>query len=103
MGGISYFTKSLLRIASLQGRGVLEDIVTGQFSLLASQGGKTLTTASANGKSFSFQVDPKLQTSDLMGGAEMALEWFDSLDSTELANLLSRRPITRTRVNFPGQ
>lgn len=100
MAAPDFFTKSLLRIAMTQGREVLENIVTGQFTLLSEKGGRQMTSLSANGKSFSFQVDPKLSTSELLGRVEEALEFFDGSTLDEVQTYLSTKPLRRTRARF---
>lgn len=83
------FERSLLRIASLQGRGVLESIVTGQFSIIAA--GKIMVSASATNKSFAFTVPDSLTTDKLMSHADKALAYFDSHSSDEVTNILKSR------------
>lgn len=100
MASPDFFVKSLLRIALSQGRDVLEAIVTGQFTVIQERGGKMITSLSANGKSFSFQVDPKLSTSDIMGTVEQALEYFDGSTQEEIQEYLSTKPIRKTRIRF---
>ena len=100
MAAPDFFVKSLLRIALSQGRDVLEAIVTGQFTVIQERGGKMITSLSANGKSFSFQVDPKLSTSDIMGTVEQALEYFDGSTQDEIQEYLSTKPIRKTRIRF---
>ena len=100
MAAPDFFIKSLLRIALSQGRDVLEAIVTGQFSVIQERGGKMITSLSANGKSFSFQVDPKLSTADLMGTVEQALEYFDGSTQEVVQEYLSTKPIRKTRIRF---
>ena len=100
MASPDFFIKSLLRIAMVQGRDVLEAIVTGQFTVIQERGGKMITSLSANGKSFSFQVDPKLSTADLMGTVEQALEYFDGSTQEEIQEYLSTKPIRKTRIRF---
>lgn len=100
MAAPDFFVKSLLRIALSQGRDVLEAIVTGQFTVIQERGGKMITSLSANGKSFSFQVDPKLSTSDIMGTVEQALEYFDGSTQEEIQEYLSTKPIRKTRIRF---
>lgn len=100
MAAPDFFIKSLLRIALSQGRDVLEAIVTGQFTMIQERGGKMITSLSANGKSFSFQVDPKLSTSDIMGTVEQALEYFDGSTQEEIQEYLSTKPIRKTRIRF---
>lgn len=100
MAAPDFFIKSLLRIALSQGRDVLEAIVTGQFTVIQERGGKMITSLSANGKSFSFQVDPKLSTSDIMGTVEQALEYFDGSTQEEIQEYLSTKPIRKTRIRF---
>ena len=84
----------------MQGREVLENIVTGQFTLITEKGGRQMTSLSANGKSFSFQVDPKLNTSDLLGRVEEALEFFDSSTLEEVQRYLTTRPLRKTKARF---
>jgi hypothetical protein len=100
MAGPDFFTKSLLRIAMAQGREVLENIVTGQFTLISEKGGRQMTSLSANGKSFSFQVDPKLSTSELLARVEEALEFFDGMTLEQVQRYLSMRPITKIKARF---
>jgi len=100
MAAPDFFVKSLLRIALSQGRDVLEAVVTGQFNVIQERGGKMITSLSANGKSFSFQVDPKLSTADLMGTVEQALEYFDGSTQEEIQEYLSTKPIRKTRIRF---
>lgn len=96
----SFFVRSLVRIASLQGRGVLESVVSGQFTSIATTGGKQMIATSGGGKSYSFQVPLSLSTDSLMASAEEALETFDSLDSAEVAVLLATRPLRKTVSGF---
>lgn len=84
------FVKPLLRIASLQGREVLESLVTGQFSVVAG-GGKVMTQATATNKSFTFTIDQNLTASKIMEYADEALAWYDSHTPDELAAFLVRR------------
>jgi hypothetical protein len=100
MAAPDFFIKSLLRIAMTQGREVLENIVTGQFSMLTEKGGKMMTSLSANGKSFSFQVDPKLSTSQIMATAEEALEFFDGSSLQEIQDYLNTKPVRTTKARF---
>ena len=90
----------MLRIAMTQGREVLENIVTGQFTLISEKGGRQMTSLSANGKSFSFQVDPRLSTSELLARVEEALEFFDGSTLDQVQNYLSTKPLRRTRARF---
>jgi hypothetical protein len=100
MASPDFFIKSLLRIAMTQGREVLENIVTGQFTLISEKGGRQMTSLSANGKSFSFQVDPKLSTSELLSRVEEALEFFDGSTLYQVQTYLSTKPLRRTRARF---
>jgi hypothetical protein len=100
MASPDFFIKSLLRIAMTQGREVLENIVTGQFTLISEKGGRQMTSLSANGKSFSFQVDPKLSTSELLSRVEEALEFFDGSTLDQVQTYLSTKPLRRTRARF---
>jgi hypothetical protein len=100
MAAPDFFIKSLLRIAMTQGREVLENIVTGQFSMLTEKGGKMMTSLSANGKSFSFQVDPKLSTSQIMATAEEALEFFDGSTLQDVQDYLNTKPVRTTKARF---
>ena len=100
MAAPSFFTKSLLRIAKLQGRSALESLVTGQFTTLSAQGGKQITTASENGKSFSFQVDSGMGVSQLMSYAEEALEYWDGSTPEQVETLLGSKPVHVTRGTF---
>jgi hypothetical protein len=100
MAAPDFFIKSLLRIAMTQGREVLENIVTGQFSMLSEKGGKMMTSLSANGKSFSFQVDPKLSTSQIMATAEEALEFFDGSSLQDVQDYLNTKPVRTTKARF---
>ena len=100
MAAPDFFIKSLLRIAMTQGREVLENIVTGQFSMLTEKGGKMMTSLSANGKSFSFQVDPKLSTSQIMATAEEALEFFDGSSLQDVQDYLNTKPVQTTKARF---
>lgn len=93
------FTRSLIRIAKLQGRSVLEGVVTGQFQVISQKGGKVLVSASQPGKSFSFQIPASLSTDAIMARAEDALAYFDSHDSDEI-DLLLKGPIRITRARF---
>jgi len=96
----SFFVKSLLRIALLQGRGVLLAIITGQFTIIAQDGGKQLTGSSGGGKSFQFQVPSKLTTDELMASAEEALEYFDGNTTAAIETMLSTAPQTRAVATF---
>jgi len=98
--GPDFLIKSFLRIAMSQGRDVLESIVTGQFTTLSEKGGKMMTSLSANGKAFTFQVDPKLSTSELMATAEQALEFFDGSTLQEVQDYLNTKPLRRTKARF---
>jgi len=100
MASPDFLIKSLLRIAMTQGREVLENIVTGQFTLISEKGGRQMTSLSANGKSFSFQVDPKLSTSELLSRVEEALEFFDGSTLDQVQTYLSTKPLRRTRARF---
>lgn len=100
MAAPDFFIKSLLRIAMAQGREVLENIVTGQFTLITEKGGRQMTSLSANGKSFSFQVDPKLSTSELLARVEEALETFDGSTLDEVQRYLSTRPVRSSKARF---
>jgi hypothetical protein len=96
----AFFTRSLIRVASLQGRAVLEAIITGQFSVITKNGGKQLIGVAAGGKSFSYMVPIGLSLKDLMGLAEEALAEFDSMDSDEVDALLSTKPLRKTVSGF---
>lgn len=87
---MNLLVRPLLRIASLQGREVIEALVTGQFTI-AKASGKVMTTATATNKSFSFTIDPSMSAGALMKAADEALAWFDSHTSDELAAFLTRR------------
>jgi hypothetical protein len=100
MASPDFLIKSLLRIAMTQGREVLENVVTGQFTLVAEKGGRQMTSLSANGKSFSFQVDPKLSTSELLARVEEALEFFDGSTLDQVQTYLTTKPLRRTRARF---
>jgi hypothetical protein len=100
MASPDFLIKSLLRIAMTQGREVLENIVTGQFTLISEKGGRQMTSLSANGKSFSFQVDPKLSTSELLARVEEALEFFDGSTLDQVQTYLTTKPLRRTRARF---
>lgn len=96
----SYFIRSLLRIGALQGRNVLEAVVTGQFQAVQ-QGGVQMISSTAAGQSFSFSVDPKLTISQIMAAAEEALEHFDGYPSAAaVLAALAQRPITVARARF---
>lgn len=96
----SFFIRSLLRIACLQGRGVLEVVVTGQFKAVQ-EGGLQMISSTTAGQSFSFGVDPKLSTSEIMAAAEEALETFDSYPSVDdVLAALSQPRVTRARAFF---
>jgi hypothetical protein len=97
-----FFIRALLRIASLQGRAVLEAIITGQFEIVAVNGGKQLIASTGGGNSFSFQIPPGLTTDALMARAEEALSTFDALDSTELSQILTTAPLRKTVACFPS-
>lgn len=88
--------RPLLRIASLQGRAVIEALVTGQFVIVQGSG-KVMTTATATNKSFSFAIDPGLTVEKIMLAADEALAWLDSHTADELAAFLARRA---TNVSF---
>jgi hypothetical protein len=100
MASPDFFLRSLLRVASLQGRGVLEAIVTSQFSAVSTNGGKQLTGATANGKSFSYTVPAGLSLLEVMARMEEALEWIDSHTSDELTAILSTKAATYTTARF---
>ena len=96
----SYFIRSLLRVGGLQGRAVLEALVTGQFQAVQ-QGGLQMITSSTAGQSFSFGVDPKLSISEIMAAAEQALEIFDQYDTpADVLAALTQRRIDRARAVF---
>lgn len=98
----SYFIRALLRIACLQGRGVLEAVVTGQFKVVQ-EGGLQMISSTTAGESFSFSVDADLSTKEIMEGAEEALETFDSYpDADAVLAALSRPRVTRARAYFGG-
>ena len=82
--------RPLLRIAKLQGRAVLESLVTGQFTLVQGSG-KVMTQATATNKSFSFTLDSSLSVSAIINDADTALAWFDSHSTAELNSFLTRR------------
>jgi hypothetical protein len=96
----AFFTRSLIRVASLQGRAVLEAIITGQFSVITSNGGKQLVGVAAGGKSFSYQVPMGLALDQLMAKAEEALASFDAMDSDEVSALLTTIPLRKTVSGF---
>ncbi len=100
MASPDFFLRSLLRVASLQGRGVLEAIITGQFEVVSTNGGKQLTGATANGKSFSYAVPTKLGVDGAMEYSEEALEWLDSHTNAELTAILSNKAATYTTARF---
>jgi len=95
-----FFTKSLIRVASLQGRSVLEAIVTGQFQTF--KGGKIMISGGAAGNSFSYQVPPNMSTTEIMEQAEKALEYFDwaTANSIDLTQWLAQRPVDRACGRF---
>lgn len=98
----SFFIRSLLRIACLQGREVLEAVVTGQFQAVQ-QGAVQMISSATAGQSFSFAVDPKLGVSEIMATAEQALELFDSYpDDAAVLAALKQPPVTRSRAFFGG-
>ena len=96
---MSPFVRVLLRIASLQGRTVIEALVTGQFSIVQG-GGKVMTTATATNKSFSFTIDQGLTTSAVMAAADQALAWLDSHTADELTAFLKRRATSVSVVRY---
>lgn len=101
MAAPDFFIRSLLRVASIQGREVLEAVVLGQFTDTINDGnGLRVISTSINGKTASFSADPKLGTMDLMAKAEEALETFDGLGVDAVIALLSRAPVTRARARF---
>ena len=96
----SYFVRSLLRIACLQGFAVLEVLVTGQFQTVQ-EGGMQMISSSTAGQSFSFSVDAKLGVAEIMATAEEALELWDGLGGKDAVQaLLVRPPVTRARARF---
>ncbi len=96
----SYFIRSLLRVGGLQGRAVLEALVTGQFKAVQ-EGGLQMITSSTAGQSFSFGVDPKLSISEIMAAAEQALEIFDQYDTAADVLAALKQPVTdRAQVRF---
>lgn len=98
----SYFIRSLLRIACLQDRAVLEALVTGQFKAMQ-EGGLQMISSATAGQSFSFNVDPKLSISEIMAAAEEALELFDSYpDPNAVLAALKQPTVTRARAFFGG-
>ena len=100
MAAPSYFVKSLLRIGALQGRPVLEALVTGQFTTLQ-QGGMRMVSTAVAGQAFTFAVDSKLGVQEIMSTAEEALETWDGLGGAEaVAALLARPPLTRAPARF---
>jgi hypothetical protein len=100
MGAPSFFVKALIRVANTQGPEVLEAIITGQFSIIQSTGGKQLTGVSAGGKNFSYQVPPGLEIDKLMGYCEEALSIFTACDAEQIAAYLKRRPESRSVARF---
>ena len=96
MAAPDYFIKSLIRVARAQGRGVLLAIVTSQFQIVKDSGGKTLTGATANGKSFSYTIPSGLALDSLMAKAEEALEWFDGSTTAQVDAMLATRPTSVT-------
>jgi hypothetical protein len=97
---VDFFTRSLVRIASLQGREVLEAVVTGQFEVVSANGGRVMTSASGTDKSFTFQVPSALTTDKIMAAAEYALTFFDSHTETEISYFLTARPKKWARIGF---
>lgn len=97
---MDFFTRSLVRIASLQGREVLESVVTGQFEVVSANGGRVMTSASGVDKSFTFQVPSALTTDKIMAAAEYALTFFDSHTTDEISNFLTARPKKWARTGF---
>lgn len=95
------FVSVLLRIASLQGRAVIEALVTGQFEI-TKNGGKVMTQATATNKSFSFTIDQGMTSSAIMQAADQALAWFDSHTEEELAAYLARRSSKWSVVRYGG-
>jgi hypothetical protein len=95
-----YFIKALIRIAKLQGRDVLEAVITGQFKVISEGGGKILVGTTISNKSYSFQVPASLPTDEIMAIAEQALEEFDSRTVEEIDALLSSRPSNRNKACF---
>lgn len=95
-----FFTKSLIRLANLQGRSVLEAVVTGQFETF--KGGKIMISAGVGGKSFSYQVPPGMSTVEIMQEAEKALEFWDyaAANNIDINQWLSQRPIDRICGRF---
>jgi hypothetical protein len=100
MAAPSFFIRSLIRIARIQGRDALEDVLTGQFAIIEDRGGRIMTGVSANGKSFSYQVPSKMGTDDLMASFEEALSTFDGSTLEEIEAMLSTRPIRTHRARF---
>ena len=103
MAAPDFFIRSLLRVAKEQGREVLLAIVTSQFQQITTSGGKQLTGASANGKSFSYTVPSGLDVAALMAKAEEALTLFDSMSEDELTEMLTARPVSTTTAAHVGR
>lgn len=99
MAALSLFQRSLIRIANLRGRCVLENIITGQFATVEQGGGKLVNT-SVGGKSFSFQIPRAMETDALMGHAEAALLYFDSHTEAQISTLLTTSVQDRVVARF---
>lgn len=112
MAAPSFFVRSLLRVAKLQGRAVLEAIVTGQFVYIQN-GGRRMIRTKVEGKEFDYNFPPNLQLDAVMGYVEAALEQWDGMAAEDTAAgnavnttvnlILSTRPITATRAGFKSQ
>lgn len=99
MAALSLFQRSLVRIASLRGRCVLENIITGQFQIVTEGGGKLVNT-SVGGKSFTFQVSKAMEVEQLMAHAEQALSYFDAYSESQIETLLATPAQDRVVARF---
>lgn len=100
MAAPNYLVRAFLRVACLQGRDVLEALVTGQFTAVQ-QGGMQMISSTSVGQSFAFNVDPKLSISEIMALAEEALETFDGMGGVDAVTaFLKRPPVTRAQAVF---
>lgn len=93
-------SRVLVRVGSLQGREVLENLITGQFETIMQQNGRVMITASATNTNFSYVLPSGMDPASITTAAEDALTFIDAHSEEEVARFLTSRRRSWARTNF---
>lgn len=94
-----FYVRSLVRVASIEGREALEKLITGQFSITSQEHGQILVSGNLNGKMFTYETPDSTTPDRLMAAAEQALGIFDTLTEEQLtAFLKGTQPRSRQAI-----